>query len=180
MNWTVKSQKYLLERPWITLREDHVVLPTGAEMEEFHVIEYPNWAATVCLDTSGNIILVEQYRHGIHRLSVELPAGVIEKDEPPLEAAKRELLEETGYTASEWISLGRFSTDPSNHSNYAYFFVAKNASFSQNPSYDAEEDLVTRIVPLHKTLDLVEEGTIIHGLHVSALMLAWQKGYLSP
>ena len=57
--------------------------------------------------------------------------------------------------------------------------MAINASFSKKPSYDAEEDLVTRIVPLRKTLDLVEEGTIIHGLHVTALMLAWQKGYLN-
>ena len=180
MTWEVKNVRYLLKRPWITLREDHVVLPNGAEMEEFHVVEYPNWAATVCIDTEGHLVLVEQYRHGIQRSSLELPAGVIEDNESPLEAAQRELLEETGYKASEWISLGSFSTDPSNHSNYAHFFVATDASFSQNPSYDAEEDLVTRLVPLHKSLDLVEEGTIIHGLHVTALMLARQKGYLVP
>ena len=180
MTWKVKNSRYLLNRPWITLREDHVVLPNGVEMEEFHVIEYPNWAATVCIDTNQNLVLVEQYRHGIQRLSIELPAGVIEPDEDPLEAAKRELLEETGYVAPTWAPLGRFSTDPSNHSNYAYFFVATDASFSKDPSYDAEEDLETRVVPLRTALELVEEGTILHGLHITALMLALQKGYLSP
>ena len=180
MSWKVKTSQYILERPWITLREDHVVLPSGVEMEEFHVIEYPNWAATVCIDTEGDLILVEQYRHGIGRFSLELPAGVIEKNEDPFQGAQRELLEETGYTSSEWVSLGRFSTDPSNHSNYAHFYVALNASFYKEPSYDAEEDLVTRKIPLEEALELVEKGTIIHGLHVTALMLAWQKGYLTP
>ena len=176
--WKVKNSRYIIDRPWIKLREDHVVLPSGVEMEEFHVVEYPNWAATVCIDQDENLVLVEQYRHGIHRSSLELPAGVIEQDEDPLEAAKRELLEETGYIAPNWTPLGRFSTDPSNHSNYAYFFIAQNASFSMDPSYDDEEDLVTRTLPLKDALNLIEEGTMIHGLHVTALMLAWKKGFL--
>ena len=104
MSWKVKSSRYVIDRPWIKLREDHVVLPSGVEMEEFHVVEYPNWAATVCIDQDDNLVLVEQYRHGIHRSSLELPAGVIEPDEDPLEAAKRELIEETGYIAPNWNS----------------------------------------------------------------------------
>ena len=176
--WEVKKRRYLLERPWITLREDHVLLPNGAEMEEFHVVEYPDWAATVCLDTSGQLVMVDQYRHGIQRSSLELPAGVIEANESPLDAAKRELLEETGFASSNWTSLGRCSTDPSNHSNYAYLFLAQEATFASTPSYDEAEVLTTCTVPLSKLPDMIGEGTIVHGLHITALMLAWQRGFL--
>ena len=176
--WEVKQRRYLLERPWITLREDHVLLPNGAEMEEFHVIEYPNWAATVCLDTTGNLIMVEQYRHGIQRSSIELPAGVIEPGEPPLDAAKRELLEETGFASSNWVSLGRCSTDPSNHSNYAYLFVARDASFSQTPSLDEAEVITTLSFSPEEVQGMIEDGTVVHGIHITALTLAWLRGYL--
>ena len=176
--WEVKQRRYLLERPWITLRQDHVVLPGGAEMEEFHVIEYPNWAATICLDEQNELVMVEQYRHGIQRPSLEFPAGVIEKDEEPLIGAQRELLEETGYVSSSWTSLGRCSTDPSNHSNYAYFFLAERSSFQQSPTLDLEEELCTRKISVDDLPRLIENGTIIHGLHIAAIMKAHVLGVL--
>ena len=176
--WEVKKRRYLLERPWITLREDHVRLPNGAEMEEFHVIEYPDWAATVCQDTTGNLIMVEQYRHGIHRSSIELPAGGVDANELPLDAAKRELLEETGYASNDWVSLGRCSTDPSNHSNYAYLYFARDASFTQPPSYDEGEVLTTRFIRVGDLPGMIEDGTIVHGIHITAIMLAWHRGLL--
>lgn len=177
--WTVKRRQYLLKRPWITLREDHVVLPHGAEMEEFHVVEYPDWAATVCLNQNEDLVFVEQYRHGIERSSLELPAGVIEPNESPLEAARRELLEETGYVSDHWSSLGACSTDPSNHSNYAHLFVCTDAVRIQDPDYDDEELLATRIIRKTDVSALIRDRSIVHGIHLTALMFAHLEGIIS-
>jgi 8-oxo-dGTP pyrophosphatase MutT (NUDIX family) len=177
--WTVKQRRYLLQRDWMRLREDHVVLPSGVEMEEFHVVEYPNWAATVCINTDGNLVLAEQYRHGVQRLSLELPAGVIEPGEEPLAAAKRELLEETGYQAPTWLTIGACATDPSNHSNYAYLFLARDAYLSKKQELDAEEEIAVRHHGIDEVLAMIHAGKVIHGIHLTALLWASSKGWLS-
>jgi 8-oxo-dGTP pyrophosphatase MutT (NUDIX family) len=176
--WSVLNRRYLLERPWVSVREDHVRLPNGHEIEEFHVVEYPNWAAVVCLDTRDHLIFVEQYRHGIGRSSLELPAGVIEADEDPLEGARRELAEETGYASGDWVALGRCATDPSNHSNYAYLFVARGATNAGLQALDREEAIQVRRVPRAALPDLLERGEMVHGIHLTALLWAMQRGLL--
>ncbi len=176
--WQVKRRRYVIERPWLRLREDHVVLPSGAEMEEFHVAEYPNWAATVCVDAAGNFVLVEQYRHGIGRSSIELPAGVIEPHEDPLLGAQRELLEETGYAAPTWRYIGRCATDPSNNANYAYLYFAEGAYLQQKQALDVEEDIEVRVFKPEGLNTAIEAGEMVHGIHLTALLWASQKGWL--
>ena len=176
--WEVKARRYLIERPWMKLRQDHVVLPGGAEMDEFHVVEYPNWAATVCVDTEGQFVLVEQYRHGVGRSSLELPAGVIEPDEDPLEGARRELLEETGYVASSWKMVGRCATDPSNHSNYAFLYLAEDAYLHKKQQLDAEEEIAVRLFRPEELMEMVHSGDFFHGIHLTALLLAFYKGWV--
>ncbi|MEZ4700109.1 MAG: NUDIX hydrolase [Rhodothermales bacterium] len=160
------------------VREDHVRLPNGHEIEEFHVVEYPNWAASVCLDTEGQLVMVEQYRHGIGRFSLELPAGVIEPDEDPFDGARRELVEETGYTSADWTFLGRCSTDPSNHSNYAYLYLARDASPSAEQALDQEEMIRVHRMPAGDLLEAMMDGEIVHGIHMTALLWAMQRGLL--
>ena len=176
--WQVKKRRYLLERPWIKLREDHVVLPGGAEMDEFHVVEYPNWAATICIDTQGHFVFVEQYRHGIGRSSLELPAGVIEPHEEPEQAARRELLEETGFEAPSWHFIGKCATDPSNHSNHAYFYLAKDAYLHKKQQLDLEEEITVRFFAPEEVRAMVHAGEILHGIHLTALLWASARGWI--
>ncbi len=177
--WRVLNRRYLLDRPWIKVREDHVRLPTGHEIEEFHVVEYPNWAAVVCLDTDDHLVFVEQYRHGIGRLSLELPAGVIEPDETPLDGARRELIEETGYASENWVTLGACATDPSNHSNYAHLFVARNAYPAQEQALDNEEVIRVRRLPMASLPAMLDAGEMVHGIHLTALLWALRAGWLT-
>lgn len=177
-NWKVKDSKYLIERPWLKLREDHVILPNGNEIDEFHVAEYPNWASIVCLDENNNLVLVEQYRHGVSRLSLELAGGVIEEGQEPQEAAERELLEETGYASEHWRFIGKCATDPSNHSNYAYLFFADRAYLQGAQQLDAEEEIAVHTYPLSEIKNMIEAGEIIHGIHLTAIMWAGFKGWL--
>ena len=175
-SWQVKKRRYLIERPWMKLREDHVVLPGGAEMDEFHIVEYPNWAATICIDTEGQFIFAEQYRHGVGRSSIELPAGVIEHEEDPLDGAKRELLEETGYIAPRWRYIGKCATDPSNHSNYAYLYLAEDAYLHKKQDLDIEEDIAVRRFSPEDVVEMIHSGEIIHGIHLTALLWAFYQG----
>jgi 8-oxo-dGTP pyrophosphatase MutT (NUDIX family) len=176
--WTTVSSKTLLERWWLTLREDHVRLPTGAEIEEFHIAEYPDWALAVALTDDGDAVLVEQYRYAVDRVALEFAAGVVAPGEPPLEAARRELLEETGYAADDWTALGRCAVEPARHTNYGHLFVARGARRVGAPALDATEDLRVQLVPATELSALVERGEIVHGTHIAAVFWALQRGLL--
>ena len=176
--WNVLNSKYLLKRPWIAVREDHVSLPNGSEIEEFHVVEYQNWASVLCITPEKEIVCVEQYRHGIGRLSLELPGGVIEEGEDIQEAARRELLEETGYGAEKMVFLGKCATDPCNHSNYAHLFVALDGRPVQEQMLDDQEDIVVKLIQPAAVTELVQQGFFVHGIHLTALFWAAQKGFL--
>ncbi len=80
----------------IDLRADDCTMPSGVRISPYYILSYPDWAHTVCLDQDDRICVVWQYRHGAARVMMELPGGFVEAGEDPLEAAKRELLEETG------------------------------------------------------------------------------------
>ena len=94
--WTVLESEYLFRRPWLTARRDKVQLPNGNINPEFYVLEYPDWVNVIAVTEDGRFIIERQYRHGIGSTGWEIPAGVCEKGETPEQAARRELLEETG------------------------------------------------------------------------------------
>ena len=95
--WETLKSDYIIKRPWLTARRDEVQLPNGIIHDEYYVQEYPDWVNVIAEDCKGNLIIERQWRHGLGIVSNEICAGVIEKDEEPLDAAKRELQEETGF-----------------------------------------------------------------------------------
>ena len=177
--WQVLERRTLVERRWLTLHEDRVLLANGREMGEFHVVEAPNWAGVVCVTDDAELVLVRQYRHGIRSNSLELPAGVMEAGEEPLVAAKRELCEETGYLAERWEAVAAFATEPSRQTVHAHFFCALGATPTGARSLDESEDIEVVRVPCARVVALIESGEITHGVHVGAILLAAQRGLLT-
>jgi 8-oxo-dGTP pyrophosphatase MutT (NUDIX family) len=176
--WTTLSSKYLLKRRWMNLRMDHVRLPTGAEMPEFHVLEYPDWAAVVCIRTDGKYVMVEQFRYGVGQDSIEFASGAIDPGESPETGARRELLEETGYEADEFHFLGAFAPDPSKHTNFAHLYVATQARRVAEPTPDDGEDLRVLALTREELEHAIASNRIIHGIHIAALWLAEKRGLL--
>lgn len=176
--WQVLARRTLLERHWISVREDRVRLANGHEIEEFHVITSPSWASVLAVTESDEVVLVRQYRHGIAGESLELPAGVIEAGEAPLEAAQRELLEETGYAAERWEPIASVATEPSRHTVRAHFFCALGAKPVAAHSPDASEEIELVLVPKNSLVELVLRGDIVHGVHVGAILVAERRGLL--
>ena len=95
--WEIIESAYLIRRPWLTARRDRVKLPTGVEIPEYYILEYPDWVNVIAITKEGKFVLVRQYRHGIKETRYEICAGVCETGEEPLLSAQRELYEETGY-----------------------------------------------------------------------------------
>ena len=176
--WRVVASRLLLERRWLTLHEQRVVLPTGAEIDEFHLIESPDWVGILATTEDDRVVVVEQYRHGAARAGLELPAGVIDAGETPHDAARRELSEETGFEAGELELLSTVYPEPARHTNRAYFYVAPRAVKRGEPRLDESEHLVVRLLSREDLLAAIDSGALVHGSHVGAIMLAVHRGIL--
>jgi 8-oxo-dGTP pyrophosphatase MutT (NUDIX family) len=174
--WQVLDSKLLIDERWLQLREDRVRLGNGHEIERFHVIHGPDWASVLCVTNDSEVVLVRQYRHGMKGASLELPAGVIEPHETPEEAARRELAEETGYESDDWVSIQTVSTEPARHTTRAHFFVARGARATQGPTPEETESLELVRVPLGELSRLATDGSIVHGVHVGAILVALARG----
>jgi 8-oxo-dGTP pyrophosphatase MutT (NUDIX family) len=177
--WLVKKSSAVVDRRWLRVHEQHIVLPHGGEIGEFHLIEAPDWAAILATTEEGQVVFVEQYRHGAKRTSLELPAGVIDAGENALDAARRELLEETGYAADHIEPLLTVNTEPSRHTNRAHFFVARGARLVAKQNVDPSEHISVVLLDPREILGAIERGHILHGVHVGAILMAANRGMLN-
>ncbi len=144
--WDMLESNYIIRRPWLTARCDKVKLPDGRINPEHYVLEYPNWVNVIAITEEGKFVMVEQYRHGLQDVYVELVAGVAEPGEEPIESAKRELLEESGYAGGEWELLTVIAQNPSTCNNLTYCFLAKGVKKVSSQHLDATEDIAVKLL----------------------------------
>ena len=169
MKWKTLSQKYLIEKPWLTARVDKVQLPTGVFIDEYYVLEYPDWVNTIAITKDGKFVFVRQYRYAIGKTVNELCAGVVEKGEDPMDAAKRELMEETGFGGGNWQEWMTISANPSTHTNLTHCYLATDVEPLGKQHLDQGEDLEPRIFSREEVLDMLQKGEIWQALMVAPL-----------
>ena len=139
--WETVGSEYLFRRPWLTVRHDSVRLPDGRINPEFYVLEYPDWINVIAITEDGLFVMERQFRYGLGKTCYEIPAGVIEDGETPLEAAIRELSEETGYGGGQWQELMLVSGNPSTTSNLTHCFLARGVKKISDQHLDNTEDI---------------------------------------
>lgn len=168
--WTVLKSEYLFRRPWLTVRRDCVQIPSGQVNDEFYVLEYPDWVNVIAITEDGMFVMEKQYRHGLGKTCYEIPAGVIEEGESPLEAAKRELLEETGFGEGEWRELMTLSGNSSTTNNLSHCFVATGVrKLSDEQRLDRTEDITVCLLTRDQVLDLMVSDQVKQSLMAAPL-----------
>jgi len=164
--WERKSSEQVADCRVFKVRRDVSADPRDGRAHDFYVIEAPDWINVVPVTSRGEVVLIEQYRHGTGEVSLEIPGGMVDPGETAREAAARELLEETGYAAAELVFLGKTRPNPAIQNNWIHTYLARGVEFRHEPEFDGTEQTVVRLVPVEQIPTLIAEGKITHSLVV--------------
>ncbi|UKT64180.1 NUDIX hydrolase [Pedobacter mucosus] len=167
--WRKIASKYLVKEKWATLRVDTCELQGGIIKDDYYVLEYPNWVNAIALTEEGKMILVRQYRHAADIISLEVPGGVIDGDEDPEFAIKRELLEETGYSFQTCKLLAELYPNPATSTNKTFTYFLTGGVKTHDQHLDEHEILNVEEYTIAEIKQLLKDNLIAQSLHVAAL-----------
>lgn len=184
--WEEISTEHIVQDKWIDFRRSAYRFPDGSVFEPFYSYSRRDYVVIVASDTAGNYLCVRQFRQGIKEVTTEFPAGGIERtdgreyglqrgssvSEDALEAAKRELTEETGYVSDEWTHLLTVPSNATIADNYAHIFMAKNCRRSGEQNLDETEFLNVRKYSADEIEEMIYKGDFQQAVHIMAWLLA--------
>jgi ADP-ribose pyrophosphatase len=173
--WQTLSSQMVVDHQWCRVRQDTVLLPNNLVIDDYFVVVRPDVALVLALTPNQEIVFVRQYRHGVGEILLELPAGTFDpKLESPEVAARRELQEETGYSATDFVKLATLYDNPVKDTNQIHLFLAQNARISGEQKLDTTEAVEVVLVPKEKCLEKMLGGEICVSGTIAALFLGMQ------
>ncbi len=189
LEWEELKTEHLIKNEWIDFRSSRYRFPDGSEYEPYYSYSRRDYVVIVPFDEEGNLICVRQYRHGLREVTTEFPAGGIERTdgkeyggdkdinaEDALDAARRELREETGYESDEWEHLLTVPSNATISDNYGHLYMAKNCRrVSEQDLDDTEYVEVVKHTP-DEIEQLIKDGKFQQAVHITAWLLALPKG----
>lgn len=162
--WKILGTRYL--HPDIRL--DHCEMSNGHLLDAY-LLDYNDECIVFPLTRKQEVVLIRQYRHGVRKAILELPGGSVDKGESPLEAARRELMEETGFSSNIFIEIGHGSPIPAILTNTLYYFLALDAErIAEQSSWDTGAIEIS-LIPLDQVIDMAKRGDLISSLNISSL-----------
>lgn len=170
------TSEYLFTDKWLTLRKDTCQRPDGQIVSPYYVTEYSTWVTVACFVDDKTMLLVKQYRHALGEECIETPGGCVDDTDKDLEtAARREILEETGYEFEEYTYLGKVSPNPSTNNNLMHMYMARNGKKVAEQNLDQNEDIEIMLLSIDDVKKLIVENKIMQSMHLVCMFYAFLK-----
>jgi 8-oxo-dGTP pyrophosphatase MutT (NUDIX family) len=170
-DWEILNRERVADYKIFTLDKKQVRSPRTGDIREVQALRFPDWVLILAVTPQQEVVMVRQYRHGSEQVCLELPGGLVDpEDTSPELSARRELLEETGYEASNLRLLGECYPQPAILSNRCFFYLAETAVKTQGQNLDAGEDIEIITMPLKEFQDRIESKEIDHGMVLLAFL----------
>lgn len=170
--WLIKDKKSILKTRLFEIFNLECFLPSKKVEHNFYSISIFDWVNVFALTDDDRVILVKQHRLGKNVVTYEVPAGMIDKDEDPMDAAKRELAEETGFVPGKVVLLKKISVNPAIQTNNCYFYLALNCRKEQNVNFDISEEIEVVIMDKKELFNSLNEDLIDNSLAFLSIILA--------
>ncbi len=175
LKWQKLSSRYLVKEKWATLRVDTCKLQNGTIKDDYFVLEYPNWVNAIALTKEHKVIMVRQYRHAADIISLEIPGGVMDGEESPEFAVRRELLEETGYSFEKAELIATLYPNPATSNNKTFTFLLTGGTKTHEQHLDEHEILNVEEYSVEEVKQLLLTNKIDQALHTAALYYGLEK-----
>ncbi|HEY1428924.1 MAG TPA: NUDIX hydrolase [Candidatus Tumulicola sp.] len=166
--WRRRATRMLVDSPHLRLRSDELELPDGTVIADYYVRESDGFVAIFAVTHDDRIVLVRQYRYGSDAIHLELPAGTLDAGEDSLDCAKRELLEETGFSGPHWEFVGTYWAEPVRSNSQAYVYLARDVRKTQEPELDPTEVIEVEEASFDEVRAMLQDGRIDAGHAVAA------------
>jgi 8-oxo-dGTP pyrophosphatase MutT (NUDIX family) len=174
-DWQEVAREPVAECRVFCVERSIALSPADGQRHTYHRILSPTWAQIIPITAAGEAVMVRQYRHGVQRLTLEIPGGLVDPGEDPADAALRECLEETGYRATQAIPLGDVSPNPALFANRLHGYFATDVERVRPIQNTSTEFTATVLVPIRDLPRLLLSGEIDHALVAATL---WRYLYL--
>lgn len=170
--WVLLSEEIKFKKNWFSVVTQKVQLPDARILDPYFVVNVPNWANIIIATPNNELVMVKQYRQAAQAFTIEPAGGLIDENENPMQAAIREMQEETGYTSNEVSLLSEVYPNPALQPTKAYFYLAENAELTLQKNLDAFEDIEIVILPKQQVLDMLHNNEFTNGVQVGAIYKA--------
>ncbi|MCY3985733.1 MAG: NUDIX hydrolase [Candidatus Dadabacteria bacterium] len=177
--WKLQKSTTLNDYRIFSTKKKTTVSPKDGTIHDFYVVDPPDWVNIIAVTPAGKIVMIKQFRHGTDEITFEIPGGMIDSGETPAECARRELLEETGFTSTQWKQIGCVRPNPAFISNSCFTFLASGCERTSETSFDTTEDIETLLVSPPEIKQHIREGVIDHCIVIAAFgfYFHWEKSY---